>query len=81
MNLERTLILRLWNQAKLENRRLRSQLHQEQADLRQARIDLAVANVRADKATARADALESANDGLRADLSSWMDKREVRSDG
>lgn len=64
---------RLWKQAKKENRRLRSQLEQESHDL-------AVARAQARQATARADALEVANDELRTDLASWMDKA-VTSDG
>ena len=71
-----------------ENLELRTELNRQNAKMRALDVDIVVANIKteratdkAEQATARADALEKANRELVADLSSWMDKREVSSDG
>ena len=62
-----------------ENLELRTEFNRQNAKLRALDVDIVVANVRADKAKARADALEQANDELRADWASWMN-REMSSE-
>lgn len=73
MNIQFPSYRRLWTRAKTENRALRGERNQ-------LLIDVAVANIRADRATKRADALEKANEELRSDWASWMN-REMSSDG
>lgn len=66
--------------AKEENRGLRENNRDLRGEQRELIIELAVAQRKAEKEAARADALEKANDELRSDLSSWLD-RAVSSDG
>lgn len=71
---------RLWDQAKKENRELRAEVLDLRGERTELRIELVVAEAKAEREAERADALEKANDELRADLDSWMDKA-VSSDG